>query len=142
MDPKSTQYAGFWQRLAAAVLDDTLVLILANMLISVSNFYRYIVDSNEVFITSFIFIFLVLLRWSYSAGMESSPLRATIGKLAIGLYVANMDGGRVTFRQATGRFFGKVLSSLILCIGYIMAAFTPKKQALHDQLSNCLVMRL
>ncbi len=142
MDPKSTQYAGFWRRFAAAVLDDTLILILANLLISVSNFYRYIVDSNEVFITSFIFIFLVLLRWSYSAGMESSPLRATIGKLAIGLYVTNMDGGRVTFRQATGRFFGKVLSSLILCIGYIMAAFTPKKQALHDQLSNCLVMRL
>ncbi|MCG8390270.1 MAG: RDD family protein [Cytophagales bacterium] len=142
MDPKSTQYAGFWRRFAAAVLDDTLILILANLLISVSNFYRYIVDSTEVFITSFFFIFLVLLRWSYSAGMESSPLKATIGKLAVGLYVTNMDGGRVTFRQATGRFFGKVLSSLILCIGYIMAAFTPKKQALHDQLSNCLVMRL
>ena len=65
---------------------------------------------------------------------------ATIGKRVLGLQVVDLSGQRVTFKRATGRFFGKILSSP-LCFGFIMAAFTEKKQALHDILAGCLVIK-
>jgi uncharacterized RDD family membrane protein YckC len=63
-------------------------------------------------------IFGFFIAWAYFSGMESSPLRATVGKLAVGLYVTNKSGGRITYGQATGRFFGKYLSGLLLGIGF------------------------
>jgi len=85
--------------------------------------------------------YLIIIRWTYFAGMESSPFRATFGKMALGLYVTNQNGERIDFGQATGRYFGKILSGLILGVGYLMAGFTEKHQALHDKLSNSLVLR-
>ena len=61
--------------------------------------------------------------------------------MALGLRVTTLDGRRISFARASGRFFGKMLSGLILYVGYIMAAFTERKQALHDILAECLVMR-
>jgi uncharacterized RDD family membrane protein YckC len=72
--------------------------------------------------------------------MESSPFQATIGKVAVGIYVADLQGQRISFGRATGRFFGKILSGAILLIGYLMAGFTEKKQALHDTMAGCLVL--
>jgi uncharacterized RDD family membrane protein YckC len=72
--------------------------------------------------------------------MESSPLQATIGKLAVGLRVTDLQGQRISFGRATGRFFAKWLSGAILLIGYLMAGFTEKKQALHDRIAGCLVL--
>ena len=72
--------------------------------------------------------------------MESSSKQGTVGKMILNLRVVDMLGNRISFGRATGRFFGKILSGLILNIGYIMAAFTEKKQALHDMLAGCLVI--
>ena len=83
----------------------------------------------------------ILCGWLYFALMESSANQATLGKMAIGIKVTDMSGRRIGFGQATGRYFGKILSSMILLIGYIMAAFTEKKQALHDMLAGCLVVK-
>jgi uncharacterized RDD family membrane protein YckC len=66
---------------------------------------------------------------------------ATVGKMALSLKVTDMEGQRITFGRATGRYFGKWLSAVILLIGFIMAAFTAKKQALHDILASTLVLR-
>jgi uncharacterized RDD family membrane protein YckC len=52
-----------------------------------------------------------------------------------------MNGEKISFGKATGRYFGKIISGMILCIGYIMAGFTEKKQALHDMMAGCLVVR-
>jgi len=79
--------------------------------------------------------------WLYYALMESSKHQATIGKLALGLKVTDMNGQRISFARATGRYFGKIISGMILLIGYIMAGFTEKKQALHDIMANCLVVK-
>jgi uncharacterized RDD family membrane protein YckC len=74
--------------------------------------------------------------------MESSEWQATLGKKALGLVVTDMAGNRVSFGRSTGRHFGKMLTNLIPAfIGYIMAGFTDKKQALHDMLAGCLVLR-
>jgi uncharacterized RDD family membrane protein YckC len=61
--------------------------------------------------------------------------------MALGIRVTDLDGGRISFGRATGRYFGKILSGLILGIGFLMAAFTERKQALHDLLAGTLVVR-
>lgn len=79
--------------------------------------------------------------WLYYALQESSERQATIGKRALNIYVTDMNGQRLSFGNATGRYFAKILSGLILGIGYMMAGFTEKKQALHDMVADTLVMR-
>ncbi|MCI0556277.1 MAG: RDD family protein, partial [Anaerolineae bacterium] len=61
-------------------------------------------------------------------------------KMALGIVVTDMNGNRISFGRATGRYFGKILSGLIIYIGYIMVAFTEKKQGLHDMMASCLVL--
>jgi uncharacterized RDD family membrane protein YckC len=79
--------------------------------------------------------------WAYFALMESSPLQATLGKLALGIRVEHEGGGPLTFRRASLRYYLKILSSLPLMIGWLMAAFTPRRQALHDLLAKSVVVR-
>lgn len=83
----------------------------------------------------------LIINWLYSAFQESSPKQATIGKQAMGLVVTDMNGERVSFAKATIRHFAKILSALILLIGYIMAFFTEKKQGLHDMIAGTLVLQ-
>lgn len=83
----------------------------------------------------------LVIGWLYYAIQESSPKQATIGKQAMGLVVTDMNGERVSFVKATIRHFAKILSALILMIGYIMAFFTEKKQALHDMIAGTLILQ-
>ncbi len=73
--------------------------------------------------------------------MESSKQQATLGKMALSLKVTDMEGNKVSFGRATGRYFGKIISGMIMMIGYILAGLTEKKQALHDMMAGCLVIR-
>jgi len=79
--------------------------------------------------------------WLYHTVMESSRYQATLGKLALGSIVTDLNGQRISFARANGRFFGKWVSSAFLNIGYLMAGFTEKKQALHDILASTLVIQ-
>ena len=83
---------------------------------------------------------VIVLAWLYGALMESSRYQATLGKMVLGIVVTDMNGQRVSIARATGRHFGKWVSSLILGIGYLMIAFTEKKQGLHDIMAGCLVV--
>jgi uncharacterized RDD family membrane protein YckC len=76
--------------------------------------------------------------WLYYALLESSARQATLGKRAVGIVVSDLNGRRVSFGRATGRFFGKTVSSILMA-GYIMAAFTEKKQGLHDMMAGTVV---
>ena len=80
------------------------------------------------------------MAWIYFAAFESSPKQATPGKMALGIKVTDLNGRRIGFGKATGRYFGKILSFIILGIGFIMIAFTEKKQGLHDKMAGCLVV--
>jgi uncharacterized RDD family membrane protein YckC len=86
-------------------------------------------------------IVAVLSFWICFAGLESSRRQATLGKLALGIRVTDLAGRRVDFARASGRHFAKVLSSLCLLVGFVMAAFTRRKQTLHDIVAGCLVVR-
>ena len=90
---------------------------------------------------AFLNLLSILAGWIYFASTESSSWQATVGKKLLNLKVTDMNGDRLTFGRATGRYFGKILSSLICLIGFIMAAFTEKKQALHDMMANTLVVK-
>lgn len=79
--------------------------------------------------------------WLYYAYLESSSRQATFGKMLLSVRVTDLEGGRISFGRATGRHFAKYVSAFTLLIGYIMAGFTEKKQALHDMLAGTLVVR-
>ncbi|QGX66293.1 RDD family protein [Bacillus sp. ms-22] len=83
----------------------------------------------------------ILVTWLYYALMETSKLQGTLGKMALGIKVTKVTGEKVTFGRATGRFFAKGFLSPILCIGYIIAFFTEKKQALHDLMASTIVVK-
>lgn len=87
------------------------------------------------------FILLLFGSWLYEAFMESSSYQATLGKMIFGMKVTDLNGNRISFERATGRHFAKWLSGMILGIGYIMVAFTERKQGLHDLLAGTLVRR-
>lgn len=84
-------------------------------------------------------IFGIAIGWVYFALMESSEQRATMGKLVMGLAVVDREGNQISFGTASKRFFAKMLSMLILCIGFI--PMFGKKQTLHDYISGCRVIK-
>lgn len=86
-------------------------------------------------------LFSAVAIWLYFAVQESSWRQATIGKHVMGIKVTDMYGERLSFWRATGRHLGKILSSALFAIGYLMAGFTEKKQALHDIMAGTLVVR-
>jgi len=79
--------------------------------------------------------------WLYFSLCESSSWQGTVGKKVLGLRVTDMNGHRIGFGKATGRYFGKILSGLILGVGFIMIAFSEQKQGLHDMLAGTLVVK-
>jgi uncharacterized RDD family membrane protein YckC len=83
----------------------------------------------------------IVLGWIYFAGMESGSGQATVGKKAMGLKVTDSNGHRIGFGQATGRHFGRYISAIILCIGYLMMLWDDKKQTLHDKMAGTLVVK-
>jgi uncharacterized RDD family membrane protein YckC len=84
----------------------------------------------------------VVVQWLYHAYLESGEHQGTWGKQMLGVYVTDLMGNPITFGRASGRFFAKIVTGMIpLGIGYIMAGFTARKQALHDMIASCLVLR-
>lgn len=90
---------------------------------------------------SILIIVAVMINWLYYSLMESSKRQATLGKMAVSIKVTDMKGQRISFVNATGRYFGKILSGLMFGVGYLMIIFTKNKQGLHDILANTLVVR-
>ncbi len=147
-------YAGFWLRVVAFIID-ALVLYFVGMILFLPfaasmGRMRGMMTARPPNLEGLLpmihaMIRLTLLRtilnWLYYSLLESSAWQATLGKKALGLEVTDLDGNRIGFGRATGRFFAKIISSIILGIGYLMAGFTEKKQALHDILAGTLVIR-
>ena len=83
----------------------------------------------------------VIIGWLYFAIMESSKTQATLGKMACGMVVTDLNGNPISFGRATGRFFGKYISAIIVGIGFLMNIWTEKSQTLHDIMAGTLVMK-
>jgi uncharacterized RDD family membrane protein YckC len=142
-------YASFGARAGAFLIDSAvlagmlmLVLVLAAILLLlgataevVQSPWRFLVYGLWAFVLWF------LLAWIYCAGLESSPWQATLGKRALGLVVIDGRGSRISFVRASVRFLGGLLAGILLGIGYLLAAFTGRHQALQDYLADTLVVR-
>jgi uncharacterized RDD family membrane protein YckC len=134
-------YAGFWRRFAALFVDGLLVLPVSALVrdrmgastVQAAHPFSATIRPGDVV--------LVAVVWLYFAGLESSPIQATLGKRLLGIGVTDACGDRLSFARATGRHFAKALSFLVLGLGYAAAAFTGRKQALHDLIAGALVVR-
>jgi uncharacterized RDD family membrane protein YckC len=146
-------YAGFWLRFVAFIIDQLLLYFVGMILFlpfAASMGMRRMMMGHPQDLQALLpmlhamfrlALLRIVLHWLYYSLLESSAWQATLGKKALGLEVTDLDGNRISFGRATGRFFAKFISSIILFIGYIMAGFTEKKQALHDILAGTLVIR-
>jgi uncharacterized RDD family membrane protein YckC len=152
------KYAGFWWRFLAIIIDGIILQvvkwIIITPLLGAIGFGALKAASGDMNESQAIGFFgalagvaiitgliIMVLSWLYFALMESSKFQGTIGKLALGIIVTDMEGNKISFGKATGRYFGKILSGMIILIGYIMAGFTEKKQGLHDILAGTLVWK-
>jgi uncharacterized RDD family membrane protein YckC len=144
-----TMYAGFWLRVCACVIDWFVIglpfYLVGRLFVSPQPVFfpgRPVAFPPDFFMGSCALPLVHLVAdWLYYALMESSVRQATLGKLALGLRVTDGAGRPITFGRATGRHFAKYLSALTLGIGYMMAGWTQRKQALHDLVADTLVWR-
>ena len=146
----SQAYAGFWRRLAAYAIDTVLLfvgLFILNVLVQFFVILGLLSSGQTLTDESYAGTLLVLsgilivLVWLYYAGLESSAWQATIGKRLMRLVVTDLYGRRISFGRATGRYWSKILSTLILFAGFWMIPLTQRKQGLHDLIASTLVGR-
>jgi uncharacterized RDD family membrane protein YckC len=145
----SAIYGGFWIRGLAYLIDWFLIAI-----VSVSVIFTPLVGLGAVpadasfawFMalnrqTIAIRLLIFMLSWLYFASLESSAWQATIAKKVLGLVVTDLEGRRISFTRASYRYLGKLVFGTIFYFGFLFATFTPRKQALHDILAKCLVLK-
>jgi len=153
-------YAGFWLRVGAYLIDWLILGVLMAVLFVPMFFlmggialFEGLRERNDVpvnlahlaalltLLVSFAAVAL-LIKWLYYAYLESGEKQATWGKQALGLYVTDLSGQRISFGRASGRFFAMMVTGMIpLGIGFIMAGFTERRQALHDMIASALVLK-
>src|SRR5579864_1507677 len=134
-------YAGFWRRVLAHLIDTTLLGSIGGGLVALVLLVNPIDYAALIRALLNAVLVYAALAWAYYSVLESSPARGTVGKIALDLFVGDVHGDPISFWRATARYWLKNLSSLFLMLGWLMAAFTPRKQALHDLLAGTLVLR-
>jgi uncharacterized RDD family membrane protein YckC len=149
---KNIRYAGFWIRCVAAIIDSLIVSLATFLIFAI---VMGATSSSPMFIENWekasheagggiwlsINLMPIVISWLYYALQYSSKVQATLGMRAVGLKIAGYDYHRISFARATGRHFAEILSTLTLGIGYLMIAFTKKKQGLHDFVAKTYILR-
>ena len=152
--PGTRGYGGFWMRVLAFIIDIIVVriaMIPVLALFGLSSLHRVShMNTDDMQPRDILFLastgmaaamLLFCAHWLYEALFTSSSWQATLGKRALGLIVTDEVGRRLSFARATGRFFAKMLSWATACIGFIIAAFSQRKRALHDIIAGTLVFK-
>lgn len=162
---QGVKYAGFWRRFVAYIIDNFIVgfiqqIVILPFFIILGGFGM--IFEGDIIVEDFSYsefpddfalavafmgvllsmaLFSIVSQWLYFSLMESSKYQGTLGKIALNIKVVDYQGGRISFLRATGRYFSKIISAIIFMIGYIMAGFTAKKQALHDIIAETYVIK-
>jgi uncharacterized RDD family membrane protein YckC len=142
-------YGGFWIRVLATIIDAIIVRVVVlpvgavfggmSLLPGLAGGMPHL--GMMLFGAGVTLVLVLVGQWLYEAFLESSSYQATLGKMIFGMKVTDLNGDRISFARATGRHFAKIVSGMILCIGFIMVGFTERKQGLHDLLAATLVRR-
>lgn len=161
-EQNQVKYAGFWLRFAAYIIDQCVIgfagfVLAVPIIIGIVAFgvnLSFMKNRDEFFnegglmmvggiigLIILIALFSLVMSWLYYALMESSKYGGTLGKMAVSIKVVDLNGNRVSFGRASGRYFSRIITNMTMLIGYIIAGFTDKKQALHDMIASCLVIR-
>ena len=137
--PVGAAFAGFWIRLVAYIIDCIILGIPLGILNVALRPGPNDAQSGHPFLLS---VITLIIEIAYFAGFWGSGMQATLGQKVCGLRVVSAsDFSRISFARGAGRFFGMILSGLILFIGFIMIAFTERKQGLHDMLAGTYVIK-
>lgn len=146
--PKTQKFAGFWFRTLASIIDTVLCQVAVIILVLPLGFAlgasmagTSSLSDIEAAGQGLGFILGILIQWLWFTIAESSKWQATIGKKMVGLKVTDENGERIGFGKANGRYWSKILSTLIVLVGFLMVAFTEKKQGLHDKIAGTLVIK-
>jgi Predicted membrane protein/domain len=154
-------YAGLGRRIIAFIVDFILILLFDAVAVAVlglfrglQNLYFFAIQHAPVesittegtsaalfgsIIASY-GVILIVIPWLYYAGFESSKSQATPGKLLMRIVVTDLDGNKASFARVTLRHFAKIISTLIIFLGFLMIGLTRKRQGLHDKIAGCLVL--
>jgi uncharacterized RDD family membrane protein YckC len=138
---REVEYAGFWRRFGASLLDSVILIFV--MIVAIVPFYFFFYSGSpydDEPSDAITYLYLIVISWLYFAIQESSSRQATLGKISAGIVVTDSRGQRLTFGRATGRYFAKYISYLTFYVGFIIAGFTERKQALHDLVAETLVV--
>jgi uncharacterized RDD family membrane protein YckC len=149
----AARYAGFWPRLGGWLIDQLIIAIPFNIVTDLLVPYNQptvitTADAgNNVHIHwhgDWLTLGLLLLAstittWLYSSILQSSSRQATVGQGALGLVITDLDGNRISFARASGRYLATFLTSLTLGIGYLMVIWTKRKQTLQDKIAGTVV---
>lgn len=138
--PPPITYASFGARLVAFLIDQVLLFVASIALLLVT-FGVAEIAGNQNFEGLWLILYYAL-GWLYYAFFESSAQRGTPGKQSLGLKVTDLHGRRIGFGRATGRYFGRLLSTAPLYLGYLLMLGDSRKQTLHDKMTGCQVLRL
>ena len=154
-------YAGFWLRLVAAIIDGIVISIplMPVFFLIFIDIFRHAQDlqgrQDPAAIIAImgpkiglILFVSAIVSWLYWALCESSAWQATLGKKALGIIVTDLEGRRISFGRASGRFWAgrgvsciPYLGGTYFLVDCICVGFTAKKQAIHDMIASCLVLR-
>jgi uncharacterized RDD family membrane protein YckC len=129
------QPAGFWLRFVALILDYGVLLVLLAVMFTAAD----TLGGGDL--AGPVYWLWVAITFFYWPVLESTARRGTVGKMALGLVVGDIDGGGLGFVRSLLRNLAKIISSIPLGIGFLLAAFTARKQALHDLITKAVVMR-
>lgn len=148
--PAEPEYAGFWLRVWASSIDIALEALVALLVTVIVDFVMRFTSPKfglspitARYVTGIAFIFVLAIgSWLYAAGSESSRWRATLGKRIVGLQVLTSSGRQLSFGQATVRHFMKFLSLFTAAVGFMMAGWTKRCQALHDMPADSVVVKV
>jgi uncharacterized RDD family membrane protein YckC len=127
-EEKQLVYAGFWVRTGAYIIDAILLGVVDYILDLALSLQQ--VQSTGI---------SLVMGLVYFGIMESSERQATLGKMAVGIKVGNASGEQISITNALGRYLSKIISGLVLFIGFMMAGWDEKHQALHDKIANTYV---
>jgi uncharacterized RDD family membrane protein YckC len=154
-------YAGLGRRIVAFIVDFILILLFDAVAVAVlglfrglQNLYFFAVQHAPVesittegtsaalfgSIVASYGVVLIVIPWLYYAGFESSKSQATPGKLLMRIVVTDLEGNKASFARVTLRHFAKIISTLIIFLGFLMIGLTRKRQGLHDKIAGCLVL--
>lgn len=147
---KQMEFAGFWKRFLAYMIDyfilnsvGTIIGLFIGIPLGIFGAASGLTEDEMTFFLFGVYViilpFSILLGLLYYGICESSKMEGTIGKYALGIKVINKDGSKISFWKAVGRAFAMTISLFTFGVGWIMIAFTDKKQALHDMVAGCYV---